>query len=299
MKKILAAILALLMAATMAACSSNESNDSKENDDKNVTEEKTDKVKSDKEESEKDFKIPGRVSKIFGEEDEEDVEIAADEEIEKEDKKETEEDADEKNDEAESVAESFMDALCEFDIVGMSKYCDVDLAEQLGYDSLEEMIYDMLSEELGVDDSEEMQDALDVLIDAFLNGILDNTSYSIKDFEIEDGKWIYNVLLNSIKISDIAAVFEDEEFLADIEAKITEKYINKIDEDFSEDDLNELMNNMFKDMFGMMADAVTEACEDAEPESGECVITVYENDGELAVSESESNIDAWSEILNG
>ncbi|MBR3994683.1 MAG: hypothetical protein IKI97_05300, partial [Clostridia bacterium] len=195
MKKLLTLALALMLAFSVTACNSNSSNDNdKGSDDESKVEEKVDKEKEDEEKEE------------------------AKEEVKEEEKEEKVSDNGEVA--ATKTADAFMDALCEFDIAKMSEYCNVDLVEEVGFDNINDLLHTVLAEAFGED--EELEDDINKLINAMVDGIFDNTSYEITGSSYEDGEWTFDVALSSIKLSDIMQVLEGDEMVA-ITEKVTEE----------------------------------------------------------------------------
>ena len=279
MKKLLTLALALMLAFSVTACNSNSSNDNdKGSDDESKVEEKVDKEKEDEEKEE------------------------AKEEVKTETKEEEKEEKVSDNGEvaATKTADAFMDALCEFDIAKMSEYCNVDLVEEVGFENINDLLHTVLAEAFGED--EELEDDINKLINAMVDGIFDNTSYKIIDSSYNDSEWTFDVELTSIKLSDIMQVLEGDEMVA-ITEKVTEELVVEYEEKFgdrepTEEESTQIIYDMTSRIIDAMAELITETANDAEKITDSCVIIVINEDGKWLVDGENSNIDAFPNILN-
>lgn len=323
MKKLLTLALALLVTASMAACS-NDDGDVKKGESKkdDVVEEKVEKKseekKEDKVEEKNEDKVEEKAEKKEekAEKKEDKKEEKTEEKVEKKEEKtekkeeKTEEKEEKKEDkkadngeaEAREVAEDFLDALCKFDIVEMSECMDLDsdaMVEEIGFTDLYDCMGQMV-DEMGLDEFGDVEDEVQNLMNAMVDGILDNTSYSITDSAYDDGKWTFTVDLDSIKLSEVSDVFDDEEVMEEIQNDLIADYADKDFENMSEEDAAKLVENMMSDMFVAMTDVVKESFDDAEIYTKECKVVVVKNSkGEWIVDESSTTaLDAFNEIIN-
>lgn len=257
MKKILTFTLALLVMVSMAACGNGSTNDI-EAKDKSKAEENVN--------------------------------------IEEEGKEEAKAASDNGEFAAKEAVEGFMDAFCEFDIAGMTEYCNINLVEEIGFSDIRSYVNQAFGSEFAQEETEELPQELVLVMDAMIDGLIDSTDYTINGSEYKDEKWIFDVTFQCVGTDVISEAFSGEDSEA-LMMDIMTKYEAEIMAAETEEQLNALMEKVTADIYASMVDLLKNAFANAEPTSKVGQLVAIKQDGKWIIDGNDGNIDAFAEIF--
>lgn len=284
MKKILSITLALLVMGCMAACKDNKTGENETNKENIATEsniqEKDDTLDNTEENSENSEGSEANSTE------------GADT---KEDSKTNDTVLDEKS-AATLVVDGFMGKLCDFDISGMSEYCNVDLVEELGFSDMKSYVLDIIGAELSTDGTGELPQEYVLIVNTMIDCLVDSADYKINSAENKDGKWIFDVTFECVGTDSISETYIQQESEA-IVTEIMTKYESELAAAETDEQMNELVEKIMQEVFQSIAEVVKDAFESAEPIGKPGQLVVINQDGKWVVDGNDGNIDAFAEIF--
>ena len=297
MKKILALLLALSMAAVAVSCGEKKEKDSEKVTDETKVEEKAeDKAeenKPDATENKEEAPAKNEEEKPADEKQEEKAEEKTEEK-----KPEINYNTEEDKAAAKAVVDSFMTAYSKFDVVAMSGFTNTDLSQRLGIGDYGEYIVKKINsyfteEEASIVYAEEIGTLEKVCKEA----ILSSGSYEITGSEYVNGKWCFKVTAKNTTVSDIFSVLQGDEA-----EKLTKQLLDELmakleDPNITEEELGKAAQDMLKVSLTAIVNLVTEACETTQPKSADYTITAVKSGDKWIVDYNEPDVQALANSL--
>ena len=297
MKKILALLLALSMAAVAVSCGEKKEKDSEKVTDETKVEEKAeDKAeenKPDATENKEETPAKNEEEKPADEKQEEKAEEKTEEK-----KPEINYNTEEDKAAAKAVVDSFMTAYSKFDVVAMSGFTNTDLSQRLGIGDYGEYIVKKIKsyfteEEASIVYAEEIGTLEKVCKEA----ILASGSYEITGSEYVNGKWCFKVTAKNTTVSDIFSVLQGDEA-----EKLTKQLLDELmakleDPNITEEELGKAAQDMLKVSLTAIVNLVTESCETTQPKSADYTITAVKSGDKWIVDYNEPGVQALANSL--
>ena len=289
MKKILALLLALSMAAVAVSCGEKKENNSEKTADDTKVEEKAEENKPDASENKEETPAKNEDEKPADEKTEETTE---------EKKPEVNYNTEEDKAAAKATVDSFMTAYSKFDVAAMSGYTNTDLSQRLGIGDYGEYIVKKIKsyfteEEASIVYAEEIGTLEKVCKEA----ILASGSYEITGSEYVNGKWCFKVTAKNTTVSDIFSVLQSEEA-----EKLTKQLLDELmakleDPNITEEELGKAAQDMLKVSLTAIVNLVTESCETTQPKSADYTITAVKSGDKWIVDYNEPGVQALANSL--
>ena len=289
MKKILALLLALSMAAVAVSCGEKKENNSEKTADDTKVEEKAEENKNDASENKEETPAKNEDEKPADEKTEETTE---------EKKPEVNYNTEEDKAAAKATVDSFMTAYSKFDVAAMSGYTNTDLSQRLGIGDYGEYIVKKIKsyfteEEASIVYAEEIGTLEKVCKEA----ILASGSYEITGSEYVNGKWCFKVTAKNTTVSDIFSVLQSEEA-----EKLTKQLLDELmakleDPNITEEELGKAAQDMLKVSLTAIVNLVTESCETTQPKSADYTITAVKSGDKWIVDYNEPGVQALANSL--
>lgn len=289
MKKILALLLALSMAAVAVSCGEKKENNSEKTADDTKVEEKAEENKNDASENKEETPAKNEDEKPADEKTEETTE---------EKKPEVNYNTEEDKAAAKATVDSFMTAYSKFDVAAMSGYTNTDLSQRLGIGDYGEYIVKKIKsyfteEEASIVYAEEIGTLEKVCKEA----ILASGSYEITGSEYVNGKWCFKVTAKNTTVSDIFSVLQSEEA-----EKLTKQLLDELmakleDPNITEEELGKAAQDMLKVSLTAIVNLVTESCETTQPKSADYTITAVKLGDKWIVDYNEPGVQALANSL--
>lgn len=289
MKKILALLLALSMAAVAVSCGEKKENNSEKTADDTKVEEKAEENKTDVSENKEETPAKNEDEKPADEKTEETTE---------EKKPEVNYNTEEDKAAAKATVDSFMTAYSKFDVAAMSGYTNTDLSQRLGIGDYGEYIVKKIKsyfteEEASIVYAEEIGTLEKVCKEA----ILASGSYEITGSEYVNGKWCFKVTAKNTTVSDIFSVLQSEEA-----EKLTKQLLDELmakleDPNITEEELGKAAQDMLKVSLTAIVNLVTESCETTQPKSADYTITAVKSGDKWIVDYNEPGVQALANSL--
>ena len=297
MKKILALLLALSMAAVAVSCGEKKEKDSEKVTDETKVEEKAeDKAeenKPDATENKEEAPAKNEEEKPADEKQEEKAEEKTEEK-----KPEINYNTEEDKAAAKATVDSFMTAYSKFDVAAMSGYTNTDLSQRLGIGDYGEYIVKKIKsyftdEEASIVYAEEIGTLEKVCKEA----ILASGSYEITGSEYVNGKWCFKVTAKNTTVSDIFSVLQGDEA-----EKLTKQLLDELmakleDPNITEEELGKAAQDMLKVSLTAIVNLVTESCETTQPKSADYTITAVKSGDKWIVDYNEPGVQALANSL--
>lgn len=284
MKKILALLLALSMAAVAVSCGEKKENNSEKTADDTKVEEKAEENKPDASENKEETPAKNEDEKT--------------EETTEEKKPEVNYNTEEDKAAAKATVDSFMTAYSKFDVAAMSGYTNTDLSQRLGIGDYGEYIVKKIKsyfteEEASIVYAEEIGTLEKVCKEA----ILASGSYEITGSEYVNGKWCFKVTAKNTTVSDIFSVLQSEEA-----EKLTKQLLDELmakleDPNITEEELGKAAQDMLKVSLTAIVNLVTESCETTQPKSADYTITAVKSGDKWIVDYNEPGVQALANSL--
>ncbi len=270
MKKILALLLALSMAAVAVSCG-----DKKEEADNKAgtqTEESGNKTaEEENDNTEKPATENSDEAELSGEE----AENNAEQESEKEPEKEPEINYNTEEDKAaaKTAVEGFMNAFCTYDIGAMSQYSNIDLAQKLGFDDFRAYIDNKVKGSFSEEESLVIYaDDIIEIVNLSYDKILDSTAYEITGAEYADGKWTFDVNVSLVTLADITSALQGEKAQELVDEVIPDELLLQLEAEGGEVS-PELIDSIINGMLSGTVRLLRESCENAQPNTYEYKLT--------------------------
>ena len=289
MKKILALLLALSVAAVAVSCGEKKENNSEKTADDTKVEEKAEENKNDASENKEATPAKNEDEKPADEKTEETTE---------EKKPEVNYNTEEDKAAAKATVDSFMTAYSKFDVAAMSGYTNTDLSQRLGIGDYGEYIVKKIKsyfteEEASIVYAEEIGTLEKVCKEA----ILASGSYEITGSEYVNGKWCFKVTAKNTTVSDIFSVLQSEEA-----EKLTKQLLDELmakleDPNITEEELGKAAQDMLKVSLTAIVNLVTESCETTQPKSADYTITAVKSGDKWIVDYNEPDVQALANSL--
>lgn len=289
MKKILALLLALSMAAVAVSCGEKKENNSEKTADDTKVEEKAEENKNDASENKEETPAKNEDEKPADEKTEETTE---------EKKPEVNYNTEEDKAAAKATVDSFMTAYSKFDVAAMSGYTNTDLSQRLGIGDYGEYIVKKIKsyfteEEASIVYAEEIGTLEKVCKEA----ILASGSYEITGSEYVNGKWCFKVTAKNTTVSDIFSVLQGDEA-----EKLTKQLLDELmakleDPNITEEELGKAAQDMLKVSLTAIVNLVTESCETTQPKSADYTITAVKSGDKWIVDYNEPGVQALANSL--
>ena len=293
MKKILALLLALSMAAVAVSCGEKKEKDSEKVTDETKVEEKAE----DKAEENKPDATENKEETPAKNEEEKPADEKQEEKAE-EKPPEINNNTEEDKAAAKPVVDSFMTAYSKFDVVAMSGFTNTDLSQRLGIGDYGEYIVKKIKsyfteEEASIVYAEEIGTLEKVCKEA----ILSSGSYEITGSEYVNGKWCFKVTAKNTTVSDIFSVLQGDEA-----EKLTKQLLDELmakleDPNITEEELGKAAQDMLKVSLTAIVNLVTEACETTQPKSADYTITAVKSGDKWIVDYNEPGVQALANSL--
>lgn len=199
---------------------------------------------------------------------------------------------------AKAAVDGYMAAYSKFDVAAMSTYTNTDLSQKLGIGDYGEYITKKIKsyfteEETAVVYAEEIGKLETVCKEA----ILGSGSYEITGAEYANGKWNFKVSAKNITVSDIFSILHGDEA-----EKLTKQLLDELmakleDPNITEEELGKAAQDMLKVSLTAIVNLVTESCNNAQPKTTEYTITAVKSGDKWIVDYNEPDAQAVAQSL--